>query len=150
MKGSCTAPPASGDSSISRPTSICCLLTRVSAVPLLKKFRRKRWGELPAYKKHLKDVPALVPFLKASNMKYCKYLWFVMRCQFHLAVLDQTLRSSTSVFHCRIIKEIKGRDEESCQLTRNIRRMSLPSFISQGFEFETFWVFVICNVMSVP
>merc|ERR1712045_887489 len=50
--------------SVISPLFICFLLTRVSGVPLLEKSGMKRWGELPAYKKYLEDVPVLIPFIK--------------------------------------------------------------------------------------
>lgn len=50
--------------SVISPVFICFLLTRVSGVPLLEKSGMKRWGELPAYKKYLEDVPVLIPFIK--------------------------------------------------------------------------------------
>ena len=31
---------------------------------MLEKSGMKRWGEVPAYKKYLEDVPVLIPFIK--------------------------------------------------------------------------------------
>ena len=66
--------------SVISPLFICFLLTKVSGnptyyhakianisppgVPLLEKSGMKRWGDLPAYKKYLEEVPVLIPFIK--------------------------------------------------------------------------------------
>ncbi len=47
------------------PLFIVGLLLFVSGIPLLEKSANKKWDSDPAYKKYKKEVPILIPSLKA-------------------------------------------------------------------------------------
>jgi steroid 5-alpha reductase family enzyme len=43
------------------PVFVALLLTRVSGIPLLEARARRRWGDDPAYREHVRRTPVLVP-----------------------------------------------------------------------------------------
>ncbi len=49
------------------PIYIIVLLLFVSGIPLLEKSANKKWGSDPAYKKYIKQTPALIPTWKSMS-----------------------------------------------------------------------------------
>jgi len=39
------------------------LITRISGIPLLESYARKKWGVMPQYQAYVRDTPVLIPFL---------------------------------------------------------------------------------------
>ena len=45
------------------PLFVCCLLIKISGIPLLESAADKKWGEDASYKRYKATVPVLVPFV---------------------------------------------------------------------------------------